>query len=509
MDFDQYKFSIEAHPLQVLYTKYNANEVLSQYQSVRPLGRIRQGRRPCSGYQNPINAQYPGAGDGVVHGKVNTNMKIYSERTKYRNDHHGSCLDLREKDNNNFPTVTRSKTQAFEDKYKIAASRTHVQEPPPPTMRPYKSFDKKIVHLPLFRINLKTYVGEEDVSRTVAKARESLRQLMDLNKAKLTSAHVLSANIKNYEFNAPMVHTTLARENNVGSPRILASQPFHAKPALKSTRDREPKVRNSGLAKIPLKVGANETHISVEMETAKAETDVRDNPQLAKRQLSDIMGPEDEPDDSMMSLAIRPGTSLTLGTTMHQIESVIKSPNSEELRELSETFKSSETRPSWPCSDDIQSMIARNQSRGVKSRTPFSRPATVLNDVSENGEEEHIPILVNRQTHVCSLQHEHHVNSKRPVLRYTSQPYTYKLDPIIVPSHTSTECPMCNIYQRDVETPCPPNTPNTSQVMLEPQTIPVFVQGTRVPGMYSSLERQEILRISRINMTGTVHPVED
>lgn len=508
MNFDQYKFSIEAHPLQVLYTKYNANDVFSQYQSVRPLGRIRQERRLCSGYHDPVKVQFPEAGEGAVHGKLdmklNTNMKLYSQRTNYGNDHQGSCLDLRGKDNNSCQTVIRSKRQAFEDKYKIAASRTHVHEQPPSTMRQNKCFDKKIVHLPLFRINLKKYVGEEEVSRTVAKARESLRELIDLNKAKLTGP-----NIKNYEFNAPMVNMSLARTSNVGSPRMLTSQPFHAKPALKSTRDREPKVRKTAIAKIPPKVGASETHISVEMETVKAETDTRDEPQLAKRQLSDIMGPEDEPDDSMLSLAIRPDTSLTLGTTMHQIDSVFKSPTSEELRELSETFKSSETRPSWPSPDGIQTILARNQSRGVKSRTPFSRPATVLNDVSENEEEEYLQSVVNRHTHVCSLQHEHHVNSKRPVLRYTSQQSTYKLDPIIVPSHTSTECPMCNIYQRDVETPCPPNTPNTSQFMFEPQTRPVLVQGTRVPGMLSSLERQEILRISRINMAGTVPPVED
>lgn len=501
MNVDQYKISIEAHPLEMLYTKYSTNET-SQCQSVRPLGRIRQEIRPCSEYHNTGRPQVIGTGDKAnVNTEMNLNTRGQSGRARYRCDQNTS-LDSRDKEIGNFPTLKRSKTQAFENKFKIASSRSTGQDSPSPIFRPAKHTGKKVVHLPLFKINLRTYCAEEDVSRTVAKTRESLRKLMELNKAKMKHANVITANIKNYEFNAPKANTSSIREGNSDSPRTLVSQPFHAKPALKSSRDREPKTKSSiNFSKTFnfRKGGAVETDVCADNEVEET----REKSFLTKRQISDFIEAEDEPDCSLLSLAMRPDTSLTLGTTMHQIDRVFKSPTSEELRELSEAFKTSDTSPAWPSMDDIQALIARSQSRTTKSRTPFSRPNTVQNHVAKIPDVDPTQKNYRKQLYLHHSPYEH---GNKPVIRYTSKQACYKLDPIIVPSHTCTECPMCNIYQRDVETPCPPNTPNTSQFMSESELRPVFVRGTKINGMHSN---HDVLRISRINMNGYVSPQDD
>lgn len=54
-----------------------------------------------------------------------------------------------------------------------------------------------------------------------------------------------------------------------------------------------------------------------------------------------------------------------------------------------------------------------------------------------------------------------HYTKSKPPERYTPTPTFPKLDPIIVPSHTWVDCPMCEMAANTERgpTPCPPNSP--------------------------------------------------
>lgn len=498
MPCDQYKMSIEARPLQVLYTKYSPCDVNSQYPCVRPLGRVRQERRPSS--EQPRSQPDGGAGENLMcngNKDMKLNRKLDSEKCtakKFRSEQNIPALDYRERENTGFPLLNVSRSQAFESKFKIAAARGNSHELTP--LKRQKTFDisKRVVHLPLFRIDLTTYSSDFEVSRTVAKTRESLRKLMELHTSKMKSNSVTTANIRNYEFNAPVTlgfHTNRSTDLN-SNPSL--SKPFFAKPALRSSRgqrERDQKLKTQTIFRQNTKLGAVDnldTRASTQCSLHTETPCLSSRPPIPKLGFQ-TPGIDDEPDDSMLSVAIRPDTSLTLGSTMNHLEGVLKSPGPDELRELNEVLRNGENQSAWPGADEAQRLVGlRSHSRNRRSRTSFSRSGTVLHDLIETPDD-----TVNHNFH-----YYHSGHGPKPVLRYTSKSSSaYKLDPIIVPSHTCTECALCNIYQREVETSCPPNTPNTSLFMLEsesPSSIrPPFVRGTKL------VSKPEIMNISRVH----------
>lgn len=498
MPCDQYKMSIEARPLQVLYTKYNPCEGIPQCQAVRPLGRI---RRPSSeqSHNKQKDADEGGNAKHAVSKDIKLNRRTDSERIRGRikGEQIISTLDYRDREHTVFPLMNLSRSQAFENKFKIAAARGNGQDTHFP--KPQKVFDKKVVQLPLFQIDLKTYVGETEVSRTVAKTRESLRKLMELHNSKMKSNSITTANIRNYEFNAPVtsgLSTSRSLDPCSNSPLC---KPFHAKPALRTGRVQgETKGKYSPLSRQPTKLSVidrTESKMSVHCSnTPSSETPCLSKRQSFFRHRIETPGIDDELDDSILSVAMRPDTSLTLASTMHHIDRVFKSPGSDELRELNEALKTTDPQPAWPQIDEVQRLMgpSRSQSRNRRSRTSFSRPGTVLHDVLETPDD----IVEGLPRPYPYLGQGY---SPKPVLRYTSKQSAYKLDPIIVPSHTCTECPMCNIYHREIETP--PNTPNTSHLMLERETTPIHSPLTRGAKLG---QRQEVMHMSMISMDNCI-----
>ncbi|KAH3734926.1 hypothetical protein DPMN_041386 [Dreissena polymorpha] len=533
MECDTYKMCFEARPLQTLYRKYSPREVSAPHPGVRPLGRVRQEARPVTTLQK-TRAQKVGIGTYAsarnvkrmdISDKSVANRAANSaanSAAKFKCDVHNVMDSGKDRDVTSFPPAGLSRSQAFEQKYKIAASRANGHESPvsqsSPVLRMNKTYDKKVVQLPLFRINLKSYTGELDVSRTVAKTRESLRRLMELHKSKMKSSNVITANIRNYEFSAPVPSCTLSSRSNDVGPNGLASQQFQSKPAFKSSKSSYRRDYSSIKGNNPFRQSFNFERMLIEpkqqSEQKPTVTDAHgtaiDRAQSVSRRNKFPSVSCDEPDGSNVSMALRPDTSLTLGSTMHQIDRVFKSPSSDELRELYEALKVSDAQPAWPDIDEVQRLSSSGSSpRRLyrRSRTSFTRNGTNTNVILET------PDIENELT-ASARQHEKHVDVSdpmryiypyarggKPILRYTSKPSTFKLDPIVVPSHTCTECPMCNLYSQEVETQCPPNTPNTSHIRLETPETPIHrvpaVKGTRVGG-----GRPEVMHLTRINVDG-------
>ena len=504
MPIDQYRMSIEARPLRVLYSKYSSTDANNPFQLVRPLGRVRKERRTSS-EKNKERLPKLSAGSSDSHparrycvSEIKMPKHMDSDRsTCPRGENNLTELD-RSKDSP-LPSVGRSRTQAFEHRYKIAAARSNGQESP--VLKQNKDYNKKVIHLPLFRINLKTYKGDSEVNKTVANTRENLRSLMEFHKSNIKPAHVVTANIKNYEFNAPPCKTNRNGDNNLSNGLIVPPS-FPGQSVLRSPRQDKQQDKTSknqchfcALENQPYVRFADDVY-----STSSTSDNDANNTDLRYSQLkgTDESTTDDEADDSLLSIAIRPDTALTLGSTIHELDRVLPSPGSDEMRELTEVLRNADTQPAWPSYDDIIKLRSRNQSRRHRNTSRLSsRPGTV-----ENGG----AMSPQKRYSVCS-NHSHIVeNSHKPILRYTSQS-NIKLKPIIVPSHTCTECPMCNIYDRDTDgTPCPPNTPMPpSQEYLEP----LYEQVNKPRSGASDRTRQrkqEVMHLARINVSGEDSP---
>ena len=535
-----YRMSIEARPLRVLYTKYSSADSNNPLQCVRPLGSVR--RQGSSA--GKVKECLPKLSAGSSEARAHPSRRFCVSEIKMNNNVNNDCAvsgiarseDIvrdaeRPKEGPPLTHVGRSRSQAFEHKFKIAAARANGQESPP--LKHTKDYNKKVIHLPLFRINLKTYTGDSEVNKAVKNTRENLRLLMDMHRSNLKPPNVKTANITNFEFNAPPTGSISVRKGDTTTRKGDGNMPngYIGLPSF-SPRQVLTSPRNKSLNKMcetnpAIGVANNKTDTerkheaspdiecqfcAMEKATGKeqfvrfADDQVSSLDYGAKDSDLGLMGirseddsnTDEDPDISMLSVAMRPDTALTLGSTMNEIDRVLQSPGSDELREISSVLRNNESQSTWPSFDEIIKMRSRNQSRRTKnnSRLSVSRPGTVQNGGFESPR---------KMFSVCSHHSNMNMDIQRPVMRYTSRPTSFKLKPIVVPSHTCTECPMCNLYKREKEgTPCPPNSPITSK---EPQR---FLFETNKPRSGASdrvrqRNQQEVMRLARFNVTGDVN----
>lgn len=510
MPIDQFKLSMEAWPLQSLYCKYSIGDGLTTPSAVRPLGRLRTDTPLPKSLDAVQFREIRNVQPNLVRFNTDTDliMNRSVENEKIRNlrksEQIFNDLGTRERESG-FSGVTRIRRQEFENKFRIAASRANGQESPP--LKPSKDFSKKVIHLPCFQINLRTYEGEQEVTRAVARTRESLRQMIDIQKSKAKANNVVTANIMNYEFLAPTKSNSAKSSSDSSNGPI---QPFPAKPIIKTqVRCRESDAAKNGItfgrvAKFGGHIEDND------IKSVLSDKDFSDMTS-ARRKFDHYLYQNDSHDvhTSVPPIALQPMTSLTLGSTMHHIDGVlVNSSYSEEIREISDALKYPEfTSPDYTGCSEMYKI--QNTPNG-----PFSRPRNGLStdrgDFGKSVDRQYFN-RVKFPDHQCSTSSSSMDNNRRskPVLRYTSKTDTYKLEPIVVPSHTCTECPMCNIFHRDmIESPCPPNSPMSSQFMdcvEQPVIEPEFGPATedRTP------RKPQILHMSRITVAGNVTPSEE
>ena len=537
---NQYKFSIEARPLKAIYNKYGDSDMNSSIQAVRPLGCIRKDKRSSAEKRllAKIRDQTVPARNGAESCMVSNQdglnkeftraceLSMYKnsdlERNKRKYENKGTHLEnkdtnnntVEENDINSLPCLNRSKSQLFEHRFKIASSRRNGQESPSPILNRSKARDKKkrVIQLPLFRVDLKTYSNESEVTRTVARTRESLRQLMEIHRSKMKTPNMVAANIKHYEFVNPSSPRDNFYKGDSCQSVMAMSQPFPAKPAIKPLKSRDQRdINRIKQIRNELNVGAEVKQVDkldyITLSFNQTETTKMSSPQ--KFQSPHECIPDEDSEESFLTNAIRPETALTLASTMSQMDRVLKSPGSDELREISEVFMNTD-QPCWPSFNDYQRLKAQSHISKNRTLKSISRPNTVINYQKDSLP--HAPITPHSrlteynftEDKESGLHSNNHANVHKPILRYTSKQSTFKLDPIVVPSHTCTECPMCNIYQRDFETPCPPNSPMSSQFHLNPE-----VNGPDKISENRSFRtgRQDLLHVTRINMNGT--PTDD
>ncbi|KAK3612467.1 hypothetical protein CHS0354_032083, partial [Potamilus streckersoni] len=460
MFIDHGTISMEARPLHMLYSKYNLSDSIGPVSSVRPLGKVRSERKTLSSVTNCSTQSLKAS-----HEKRPGDSKLMMEKNDAESNRaHPNSHRVLSTMSGPGPTthLRRSKSQMFEHKYRIAAARS----PAPDQKVSTKGYTKKVIHLPMFRIDVKTYLGDSEISKTVESTRESLRTILAENqKPSIRPMNLVTASITNFEFKAPRTPI-----QNISA--FSGNNSFPSKSANAISRRLKENRASSILPNSKSKFFENDdkdNRNSIFQKDDKYQRRTNDglNGSIHVNSGNEEIVTECEADCSASPMDIKPDTPLTLASTMRHLDRVAGTSPSDEVIAISDILRgtANHTQPSWPSFEDYQKLKVQPKSARAVSRASILRPQTALSDLHDT-------------YHMCHNQGKIHQPEKlmheRPVLRYTSSKQnTFRLDPIVVPSHTCTECPLCNIYQRDLdETPCPPNSPTPDQspsdIFVEP-----------------------------------------
>ncbi|KAL3876410.1 hypothetical protein ACJMK2_034259 [Sinanodonta woodiana] len=450
---------MEARPLHMLYSKYNLSDSIGPVSSVRPLGKVRREKKTQSSVSNCSTQALKVSNEKLLSDSKTRMDKHDAESSSANSNSHGVFSSM----SGTGPAThfRRSKSQMFEHKYRIAAARSSAPDQKVPT----KGYTKKVIHLPMFRIDVKTYLGDSEISKTVESTRESLRTILAENQIpSVRPMNLVTANITNFEFKAP--RTPMQNISAFSGNNSFPSKSANAiSRRLKENRASSLLLNSKTKTKL-FESNNKDNRNSIIQKDDKYKRSVNDglNGDIQVNSANEEIVTEREIDCPVSSMDIKPDTQLTLASTMRHLDRVAGSSSSLDVIAISDVSRghADHARPAWPSFEDYQKLKVQSKSARAVSRGSILRPQTSLSDLQDT-------------YHMCHNQGKHHQSEKRrPVLRYTSSKQnTFKLDPIIVPSHTCTECLLCNIYQRDLdETPCPPNSPTPdrlpSDIFMEP-----------------------------------------
>lgn len=413
---DRYKISLHAQPVSLFETKKGVcidNAAFISF--VRPLGKVRSKNARLaddntgSCYTNLVNCSESEM-DKKGLNKMEGDSRWGSSYERGRSSSE-SCKSS--------PRRQLSKSQAFENLYKIAAAR----QPQKREVKPTNMYNKRVIHLPMFKLNLQTYVGQQKDIEFVENARQSLKEMIKIGR---NAPRVLGSergDITNQQ--------TLSYDNGLRTNRSTKPHLFRDFSDVTSERVKPGKVdpvepRRS--------VSALQGRISV--------VDTLDT---------------DRMDVKYDSLDINTSTSLE-SLNVDYDGFTCTTPGQRPVSKTEDANSvacSSVTQGSvWPSFDDIRRM--RRESGSKKSNGSLSKSYELRG--------RHF-VSANPQQAVQNWIEDHETT---PVLRYTSKQSKFKLDPIVVPSHTCEDCNVChrnaNGYGDNMS--CPPNSPTFDDEVL-------------------------------------------
>lgn len=429
MPIDHYKMSIQAKPLYSVLGKSDAGSLMK---IIRPLGSIRKAKLSNSSSDRGEilhKSLEVSADSDFVHQDKSSNTPITDDPDSKQTDITAEQNSNYIKEEQVLPKMQRTKSKVFESRYKIAASRN--SEP----VKPAKLYNKRVVYLPMFRINVETYVGNEEDNRAVENTRQSLKMMIDKGRQQAkTTSRVKSASIKSYNFVTP------GRENDFPILDTTTSRPLiHTDRTFISTprRDRHPHM----ISDYQTTIGGNRRNSEGTSEDADKMDVHFEALDLNSSQDESLLDPVDMENRSEVS-RVASSEATTFTTARKRLPRAYVSLTDPYRHARPTTKQQDQMKIGWPSYDDFRRMkqkiknhnLSKKQSSGNKNST----------------------------TDVQKWVNIHYTKTKSSPC-YTPPPSFPKLDPIIVPSHTCVDCPMCELVcQTEAEcgpTTCPPNSP--------------------------------------------------
>lgn len=469
------RVSLKPRPLKALFSKY-APQAATTTLPVRPLGVV---RRPGSS-QSAERAILPSEQEltdlervclYLEGGGMDGNKIPYLTSAKYLarvlNGSH---------EEKGLPKL--SKSQTFENQYKLAASRGNLSG----LRTPPRSNAKRLITLPMYRVKVNTNNIELEDSEAVESTRKSLRNLMEVGK--INASHpdngVVTANIRNFQFNdlgqklkngtfqlqrfkPGILGAKHRKEDTVSSSNITGQNQernaicgtvhsSEAEPILENTKTIL--LDNQSLEEVKRQPETDLDRMEVRLESVAYTPTVMSQLSTGKRSKSTPSKSERSVSFKDDKATTSPATRVTASTTLEYLRKTTPFVpgivyDYDCRRSLPESMESTSPLQVWPSLRDIHSMkveACRQASRARRRRRNHS---------SGTGSSVEAPVV---QT--------------SPTLRYTKQARNRVLDPIIVPSHTNIDCPMCKLHHDFPDSSsCPPNSPTCDNSSCPPNTL--------------------------------------
>lgn len=428
MPIDHYKMSIEAKPLYSVLGKSDAGSLMK---IIRPLGSIRRAKLSnCSTTRSENlrkSLDVSAEGELVQSDSFSDTADDPDSRFEISADQQEESNSFRE--DQFLPKMQRTKNKVFESRYKIAASRNNE------SVKPAKLYNKRVVYLPMFRINVETYVGNEQDTLAVENTRQSLKMMIDKGRRQSRpTARIQSASVKSYNFLTPGKEGD-APILDIASPRPLIQT---KRSSVSNSR------RNCNVTAM------SECHCSVDGRRRLSEGTSDDTDRMEVNfECLDLnsSGEESVTDQDLVSIDNRTEISRAAPSETATMMSVRRKKSrayvslTDPYRHVRQSAKEQDqSKTGWPSYEDFRKMKQKPRNHNQSKKQPLE-PKKPGNDVQK---------WVNI-----------HYTKSKPPERYTPTPTFPKLDPIIVPSHTWVDCPMCEMAANTERgpTPCPPNSP--------------------------------------------------
>ena len=432
MPIDHYKMSIQAKPLYSVLGRADAGSLMK---IVRPLGSIRRAKLSnCASNQGeilPKSLDISSEIDFLQQDIASSSPRVEDSESTVETSVETSA-DKEEsvsvKDDQFLPKMQRTKNKVFESRYKIAASRNSE------SVKPARLYNKRTVYLPMFRINVETYVGNEEDTRAVENTRQSLKMMIDRGRRQTkNAARVKSASIKSYNFVTPGRESSVSILDSV-SPRPLV----HTERAVLSSSRRHHKAPAVSECQCSVD-GKRQTSEGTSDDTDKMEVNFEslDLNSSADESIGDQMSVENR---SEMSRVAPSETTIMTSKRGRKPRAYVSL--TDPYRNARQSSKQQDqSKIGWPSYEDFRKM---------KQKIRYNNTAKKQHPLEEKQPANDVQKWVNI-----------HYTRRKSRTSHSPSPGLPKLDPIIVPSHTCVDCPMCDMVARGDRSPtsCPPNSP--------------------------------------------------
>lgn len=425
MPIDHYRMTIQAKPLSTLGGKPDSETDQVLLGISRPLGHLRKTKSVSNTLVDipkpePSDEEFPQIhGIGYYDSEDEMSSKgsaVSKDTSRSKHSRRGSL-----------PSVGMSKTQLFESRYKLAAARSQ-----PDATKPANMYSKRVVYLPMFRINVETYIGESEDHKTVETTRQSLKKMLDNSRSKMKSPDKIANKLRDY----------------------------FKQQELESIRKREREQENEISRKEMLRVNIPKTPFPVDSNAIRIPSvplDGRIHGPSSKVETLDLTSITD--DDSCSVLSANTNKTKQSGNGSPKFHSERGSPNGFSKKYFGPFIYGKESQTERESNYATYSDIRRMRQKGrLKIVTKTDGSAKTSRSASDQQDAKDWITI-----------------QSKPVLKYTTpQPTKPKLDPIVVPSQGCSECPLCKAakYKSTEPTTVPPNSPTIKRAAFSEEGTP-------------------------------------
>lgn len=425
MPIDHYRMTIQAKPLSTLGGKPDSETDQVLLGISRPLGHLRKTKSVSNTLVDipkpePSDEEFP-----QIHGisYYDSEDEMSSKGSAVSKDTSRSKHSRR----GSLSSVGMSKTQLFDNRYKLAAARSQ-----PDATKPANMYSKRVVYLPMFRINVETYIGESEDHKTVETTRQSLKKILDNSRSKMKSPDKIANKLRDY----------------------------FKQQELESIRKREREQENEISRKEMLRVNIPMTPFSADSNAIRIPNvplDGRIHGPSSKVETLDLTSITD--DDSCSVLSANTNKTKQSDHGSPKFHSERGSPNGFSKKYFGPFIYGKESQTeregNYATYSDIRRMRQKGRLKIITKRDGSAKTSRSASD--QQDAKDWITI------------------QSKPVLKYTTpQPTKPKLDPIVVPSQGCSECPMCKAakYKSTEPTTVPPNSPTIKRAAFSEEGTP-------------------------------------